>query len=112
MKLSVAAPSYSTYYYVCRTVNTTALLLGILDVQLQQSASFTLFPGPITPTHSTLRWSTPSHRQTDRQTSFLHLSVPQLEGKGYSRHGNGSMKWLNLNFQFGLFDHFPNTFLH
>lgn len=59
-------------------------LLGILNVQSQQSVSSTPLPKPLTPTHSTLLWSTPSDRLTERH--FLHPSIfPQLKDKVYPK---------------------------
>lgn len=98
MKLEVAAASsHSTNQYICKIV--LGLLLGTLDVQSEQSVSFTLFPRPIIPTtHSSVLLETdiPTDRETDRQTSFLHPSMfPQPESRGnthtgHSRHRVGA----------------------
>lgn len=59
------------------------------------------------PFHTALVYS---FTQTDRQTDILPPSLcPSTAGRqrlhrGYSRHRDGTTKWLYLNFQFGLFD--------
>lgn len=95
MKLEVAASSHSTNQSICKIV--LGLLLGTLDGQSEQSVSFTLFPRPIIPTtHSSvlLETDTPTDRETDRQTSFLHPSVfPAREQRQHTHRPQQTQGW-------------------
>lgn len=97
-------------FYLYMQDSLKALLLGrkmsyllLLAVQSQESAFFTLFPRSVTPTHSTVLWSTPD-RQTDILPPSLYLPTAGEQNlhKGYSRHRDESRGTVELdNTQWG-----------
>lgn len=71
------------------------LLLGTLDVQSEQSVSFTLFPRPIIPTTRSsvlLETDTPTERQTDILPPSLYVPTAR-EQRQYTHRPQQTQAW-------------------